>query len=103
MNHRHKRIFEDTVNQRFQTVSSKFTAVSVSSAPITTHLKPEESRAETEIHSTFSIERSVEEKWESEPNKDNDTVDKPGTAQVNDVHSIACDRQLASMTSEVIP
>lgn len=101
MNRPHKRIFEDTVNWTFQTVSSKFTAVS--SAPITTHLKPEESRAEMEIHSTFSIERSVEGKWESEPNKDNNTVDKPGTAQVNDVYSTACDRQLASMTSEVIP
>lgn len=36
------------MSHRFQTVSSKFTAVS--SAPITTHLKPEESRAEIEIH-----------------------------------------------------
>lgn len=53
--------------------------------------------------STFSMERGVEGEWESEPNKDKDKVDKPGTAQVTDVHSTACDSQPASMTSEVIP
>lgn len=94
MDRPHERVFEDTVNQRSQTVSSRCTAVSP--APITTHLKPEESRAEMELHKVLPPWRGV---WKG---NENQSPTKTTIRLINQAQhkSLTCTAQLVTASQQ---